>query len=143
MAGLLIGVVYGIKASGQPAATDSPTTPEAAARTALQAQLDAYAAGDYGAAWDLWSDSGKKAISRADYLKWKAACKDKLVTGPKFEIKTLRIEDGIAIATVERLGIAFTYRLRQEANSWRFIPDDDAMAEYAQGVDALVASCKK
>lgn len=114
---------------------------EAAARKTAQAASDAYAAGDWAGAWDYKSKQAKAAISRADYERWLVGC-DKL-SGPKFEIKTVRVEGDKATVTTERLGIALTDHYVFEDHAWRLAPDAAALASYAKGVDALIAECKK
>ncbi|GAA0318535.1 hypothetical protein GCM10010151_05480 [Actinoallomurus spadix] len=48
-------------------------------------EFDSYAAGDYGAAWDLWTAAGKRAISRANYVKLFTLCPE-IAQGVRFEI---------------------------------------------------------
>jgi hypothetical protein len=112
-----------------------------AATRAANAELTAYAAGDWRGAWDLWTAAGKQAISRTDYQRYHTECQT--ITGIPFQIKTLRLEgDSEAVLVVERQGVQFSYSFFYEDHAWRFQPDTDAMASYAKGVDKLIAECK-
>jgi hypothetical protein len=56
----------GASAAAKPENTKPQAEPrtEEAVRKVAQEEVDAYASGDYGRAWDLWTDSAKKLISR-------------------------------------------------------------------------------
>lgn len=129
-------------AAGAPAATAAaePKTVEAA-KVAAQAEFDAYAAGDWAGAWDLYNAAGQAAISRADYVRLHTECK--VITGPAFVIKSARLEGtDKAVVNVSRLNVLFSYTMTYEGGHWRYQPDDDAMRDYARGVDATIASEK-
>ena len=109
-----------------------------AAKALAQREGDAYAAGDWAGAWDLFTKAGKAAISRADYVRLHTTCKT--LTGPAMTVKLIRAEGpDKAVVVYERLGFTFSYTLVYEDGQWRFQPDDEAMAGYAMGVDKLIA----
>jgi len=146
-AGLLAGVVIAIKTGEKPGTGPSANAAaadrtEAGARQTAQAELDAYAAGDWQGAWDLWTKAGKAAISRNDYQRLHTECET--VTGIPFEVKTVRLEGpDRAVFTGERASFQFTYELHFEDGHWRYQPEAKSLADYAKGVDALIAACKK
>ena len=112
-----------------PASSAEPRT-EAAVRTAATEEFDSYAAGDYGAAWDLWSAAGKKAVSRTNYLRLHRLCPP-MTGGIRFEIQKVTMDsDRSAHVRVSRLIAVFTYRFVYEAGRWRFVPDADSMRDY-------------
>ncbi|WP_346042987.1 hypothetical protein [Actinomadura chokoriensis] len=126
---------------GRPAA--SPTRPaaqpktEAAVRTAAQDEFDAYAAGEYGEAWDLWTAAGKRMISRADYEKLHALCPS--ATGLRFTIEKVRVSGDSATVRVSRSIAVFSYTFLYEEGQWRFVPDKAAAADYRYARKAGVA----
>ncbi|RZU77616.1 hypothetical protein EV384_6347 [Micromonospora kangleipakensis] len=134
-------------AASPAAAPKEPVTVEAA-KTAAQKEFDAYAAGDWKGAWDLWTAEGKAAISRDEYARLHTECKT--ITGLTFEITGTRLEgEGKAVVTWKRSIVAGTADMRYEDGQWRYQPDADSMADYAKGVDKVLAerraagSCEK
>lgn len=122
-------------AGGAPAAQSStaatePRT-EAAVRAAASEEFDSYAAGDYGAAWDLWSAAGKRAISRAKYMHLFELCPE-VAKGIRFEIQRVTMDsDREAHVRVSRMAIAvMTYQFVYESGRWRFVPAPEAMNDY-------------
>lgn len=125
-------------ASPTPAA--EPRTADAA-RAAAQREFDAYAAGDWAGAWDLWTAAGKQAMPRADYVRLHTECKT--LTGLTFEITGARLEgESKAIVTWKRSIAAGTATMVYEGGAWRYQPDPEAMAGYAKGIDKLIADKK-
>jgi hypothetical protein len=45
-----------------------------AAQTTAQTEFGLLAGGDYGHAWDLWSDAAKQTIARADFITLNTTC---------------------------------------------------------------------
>jgi hypothetical protein len=130
-----------------PAAIPTSAAPSAeprtldAAKALAQREGDAYAAGDWAGAWDLWTKAGKAAISRANYVRLHTTCKT--VTGPPLTVKSIRAEGpDKAVVVYERLGFSLSYTLVYEDGQWRFQPDDKSMADYAKGIDRLIADQK-
>lgn len=134
--------------SAGPAA--SPTRPaaqpktEAAVRTAAQDEFDAYAAGEYGEAWDLWTAAAKRMISRADYERLHELCPS--VTGLRFTIEKVRVSGDTASVRVSRAIAVMSYTFRYEQGQWLFVPDKAAAADYRYarkaGIAKLVARQK-
>jgi hypothetical protein len=118
----------------QPAA--QPKT-EAAVRTAAQDEFDAYAAGEYGEAWDLWTAAGKRMISRADYEKLHELCPS--ATGLRFTIEKVRLSGDTATVRVSRAIAVFSYKFLYEQGQWRYVPDKAAAADYRFARKAGVA----
>lgn len=124
-------------AEPSPVPEGEPRTVEAA-RAAAEREFSAYAAGDWAGAWDLWTAAGQTAISREEYVRLHTECGT--LTGPLFEITNARLEgDDRAIVTFERVIAAGTAVMLYEDGAWRYQPDDDAMADYAKGVDQALA----
>jgi hypothetical protein len=127
--------------SAPPAA--SPTLPaaqpktEAAVRTAAQDEFDAYAAGEYGEAWDLWTAAGQRMISRADYEKLHELCPS--ATGLRFTIEKVRVSGDTATVRVSRSIAVFSYKFLYEQGQWRFVPDKAAAADYRYARKAGIA----
>jgi len=126
-------------AAATPTPSAQPKTADAA-KVAAQLEVDRYAAGDFGGAWDLWAASAKTLISRDDYKKLLATCVP--ITGLPFTVKEARLEDGKAIVNVERASFQFTYTMEYENGAWRFEPDAESIAGYKKGVDKLIADEK-
>lgn len=116
--------------------TGQPKTEEAA-RAAAKEEFDAYAAGDWGGTWDLWTQAGQKAFSREDYIALHNACKTPV--GIPLNIQNVRLEGDSAIVRIERMTLIKAYTMKYENGEWRFQPEAEDMAGYAKGKDALIA----
>jgi hypothetical protein len=111
------------------AAATEPRT-EAAVRAAATEEFDSYAAGDYGATWDLYYAPAKKAISRADYMRFFKLCPD-LAGGVRFQIEKITMDsDHEAHVRVTRLIAVLTYQFVYESGHWRFVPTAESMRDY-------------
>ncbi|GAA4522535.1 hypothetical protein GCM10023191_101910 [Actinoallomurus oryzae] len=104
---------------------------EAAVRAAATEEFDSFAAGDYGATWDLYYTKAKKLISRADYIRLFKLCPDP-AAGAKFQIEKITLDSAYeAHVRVSRLGLAVaSYVFTYESGHWKFIPDARAMSDY-------------
>jgi len=142
-----------VAGGAQPSSTSAPPTspvsapPSAeprtldAAKAAAQHEFDAYAAGDWAGAWDLWTAAGKAAMSRADYVRLHTECKT--LTGIVFEITGARLEgESRAVVTWKRSIAAGKTTMLYEGGGWRYQPDAEAMAGYDKGIDKLTADKK-
>jgi hypothetical protein len=116
----------------QPQAAEPRT--EAAVRRVAQEEVDSFAAGEYGAAWDLWSARGKKAISRPDYERLFELCPSP-VDGVRFTIEKITMAPGGNSAKVRYslLATLVSFDFVYEAGRWRFVPAPEAMREYRIG----------
>ncbi|MGH3388826.1 MAG: hypothetical protein ACRDOO_08100 [Actinomadura sp.] len=117
----------------QPRQPTEPRTEEAI-RQVAQEEADSYAAGDYGAAWDLWTKDAKKAISRSDYERLFELCPP-LSQGVRFTIEkiTMAPDKNSAKVRFSRIIGVFSYKFVYEDGHWRFVPDADAMRDYRIG----------
>ncbi|NJC69133.1 hypothetical protein HC031_05285 [Planosporangium thailandense] len=158
-AGTAVSIAFALgacggKASDTPAATATRSTAAAsptpsaepktvdAAKAAAQREFDLYAAGDWAGAWDLWTKAGKAAFSRSDYSRLHTECKT--LTGLTFEITNARLEnDTTAVVAYKRSIAAGTANMMYEDGGWRYQPDASSMADYAKGVDKLIADSKQ
>ncbi|OPG09293.1 hypothetical protein [Microbispora sp. GKU 823] len=112
---------------------------EVAARQAAQALMDTYSAGGYGEFWDAWVPEAQALISRDDYVRLFQLCKP-IAEGLRFEITGVTLRGDIADVRVNRLIVSFTYQFRYEGGRWRYIPDQQAQADYkTKNVDQMVA----
>lgn len=112
---------------------------ESDARKVAEKELEAYAAGDWCAAWELWTDEGKASISCEDFARLEEECG--AITGIPFTIKDVRVKGDVATIRVERAGFLGTYELLWEEGEWRWQPDEQSLADYERGVDELVKEC--
>ncbi|WP_019631854.1 hypothetical protein [Actinomadura atramentaria] len=114
-------------------------TPDAAALRAKATELlSAYAAGDYGAAWDLWSKSAQRAISRADYTKLYDLCPAR-DDGVPYTITDTRVETHTGIVRAQRSGTTTTFRFTWENNAWRYVLPTTTARVYRTDVEHLAA----
>jgi hypothetical protein len=106
-----------------------------AAQTTAQTEFGLLAGGDYGHAWDLWSDSAKQAISRADFITLNTACPVEL--GVPTKVVAARALSSTSVAVDwQRNAQTGTIRMTYAEGAWRFEP---ASGEYSGGLRALVA----
>lgn len=113
-----------------PTSTAAEPRTEAAVRAAAGEEFDAYASGDYGAAWDEWTTAAKKLISRADYMHLFELCPQP-ASGVRFTIdKVTMNSDGTARVRATRLIAVLSYQFAYEAGHWRFVPDAESMRDY-------------
>jgi len=124
-------------ASAEETKPQEPKTVEAA-KALAQKEFDAYAAGDWKGAWDLWTTEGKAAISRDEYARLHTECKT--ITGLLFEITNARLEgENKAVVNYKRSIVAGMSEIRYEDGQWRYQPDAESMTDYAKGVDKVIA----
>lgn len=103
---------------------------EAGVRKAAGEEFDSYASGDYGAAWDLFTAAGKKAISRSDYRHLFELC-PLAANGVRFQIEKVTMDsDREAHVRATRLIAVFTYQFVYESGHWRFVPTAESMRDY-------------
>ncbi|WP_067130205.1 hypothetical protein [Microtetraspora malaysiensis] len=123
-------------AAGQDAAEERT---EAGVRQAAQTTLDFYSSGAYGQFWDSWTADAQKLIARDDYLRMFELCKP-IAEDLRFEIKGVTLDGDGADVQVTHFLAAFTYRFRYEGGRWRYIPEQQAQADYtSKTVDQMAA----
>lgn len=112
---------------------------EDAVEDAAQEQADMFSAGDFGGAYDMWTDESKELFSRDDYIEVNEACQN---GGIPLEVADVRIEDsGEAVVRIRLGEFTQAYTMEFEDDEWRWVPSDESKAGYERGVEALVAEC--
>lgn len=101
---------------------------------AAEEQADAFAAQDFGAAYDMWVDDAKALISRDDYIAWAKGCD---LGGVPLEVGDVRLEsDTEAVVRIGFGDFQTAYTMRLENGDWSWVPNDESLDKYRQGVDA-------
>lgn len=125
-----------------PTTVTSPSEPQTveAAKALAQAQVDAFAAGDYAGTWDMWSAEGKAAISREDYVRFNTECPSP-IEGVAIDVTSARLENPTtSVVIIKTVGVTASYNVVYQDGKWRWQPNPDGMAKFATGVDAMVAN---
>ncbi|MFB9895847.1 hypothetical protein [Planobispora takensis] len=123
-------------ATGAPGAEPS----EEELRQTAQTAFDAYASGDSGAFWDLWTTESQALITREEYVRLFQLC-PQTVSGVSFTITDTTITGETALVTATRAGdpTAYDYDFAYENGSWRYIvPPQEAQAYQTKNVDQIV-----
>jgi hypothetical protein len=111
------------------------------AKIAAQTVFDRFSGGDFGGAWDMYTATGKQAISKADYVKLNEACSRK---GLSIQLSSARMEGtDKAVVIAKQLVAAQSYTMVYENDAWKLEPAKDGMALYAKGATAAIAAQKK
>jgi hypothetical protein len=106
-----------------------------AAQTTAQTEFGLLAGGDYGHAWDLWSDAAKQTIARVDFITLNKSCPEQL--GAMTKIVTTRPISNTTVAIDwQRATQTGTVQMVYAGGSWRFEPATD---EYQGDLKALTA----
>jgi hypothetical protein len=139
------GTPAGAVASAAPTpgevAPSSPVEPMtvAGAQAAAKDGYDAYAAGDYGGWWDVWTPAAQQVISRAEYLRLSGLCKPGAV-GTPFNIQKVTVTGDTAKVRWERLGLLVQLDTWTYVHGvWRHQPGPDLIADYKLGADKAAA----
>jgi hypothetical protein len=113
-----------------------------AARAAAQEAFDRYSSGDYGGAWETYTDEGRAAISKADFVSFNDQCPPK-IRDKKVSVVSTRLENSTTAVARLRAGDSLTaYTLRYQHGHWRLQPSADATAMWRLGVAKAVAKAK-
>jgi len=111
------------------------------AKVAAQTVFDRFSGGDFAGAWDMYTDAGKKAITKADYVKLNTACSRK---GLAITLSSARMEGADrAVVIAKQLVAAQSYTMVYEKDSWKLEPAKEGLALYAKGADKAIAAQKK
>ena len=111
------------------------------AKAAAQTVFDRFSGGDFAGAWDMYTDAGKKAITKADYAKLNTACSRK---GLAITLSSARMEGADrAVVIAKQLVAAQSYTMVYEQDSWKLEPAKEGLALYAKGADKAIAAQKK
>ena len=111
------------------------------AKAAAQTVFDRFSGGDFAGAWDMYTDAGKQAITKADYVKLNTACSRK---GLAITLSSARMEGADrAVVIAKQLVAAQSYTMVYEKDSWKLEPAKEGLALYAKGADKAIAAQKK
>jgi hypothetical protein len=117
-----------------------PQTIEAA-KIAAQTVFDRFSGGDFAGAWDMYTATGKQAISEADYVRLNTACARK---GLAIQLTSARMEGtDKAVVIAKQLVAAQSYTMVYEAGAWKLEPAREGLALYARGADHAIAAQKR
>ncbi|GIH17408.1 hypothetical protein [Rugosimonospora africana] len=118
------------------AAVDNP---EAATATA-QTEFGLLAGGDFGGAWELWSQDAQRSITRTDFVALNTACPSKGVAAQV--VATRPVNDGEVDIDWTRGSQSGTASLLYAGGTWRYQPSESTLDNYRLGVDKLVAQLR-
>jgi hypothetical protein len=111
------------------------------ARAAAQTVFDRFSGGDFAGAWEMYTQAGKQAISKPDYVKLNEACSRK---GLAIQLTSARMEgQDRAIVIAKQLVAAQSYTMVYENNAWKLEPAKEGLALYKQGAAKAIAAQKK
>jgi len=129
-------------ASAGNAAADGPQPKTIeGAKIAAQTVFDRFSGGDFAGAWDMYTAAGKRAISKADYVKLNTACSRQ---GLAIQLTSARMEGtDKAVVIARQLVAAQSYTMVYETGSWKLEPAEEGLALYAKGADKAIAAQKK
>ncbi len=108
------------------------------AKALAQAEIDRYAAGDAGGAWDLLDSTSQAKVSRADYIAVHDTCP---LRAPAYTLKSARLET--PTQAVGFLGLSQAYKTNYENGHWRWQMATSDADEYHDGATAKIAALKK
>ncbi|MEU8238629.1 hypothetical protein AB0C07_10315 [Actinoplanes missouriensis] len=111
------------------------------AKAAAQTVFDRFSGGDFAGAWELYTAAGKKAISKADYVKLNEVCSRK---GLAITLTSARMEGADrAIVIAKQLVAAQSYTMIYEKDAWKLEPAKEGLALYKLGAAKAIAVQKK
>lgn len=140
-AALAAGCATGSATSAESGATPSGPDPHQAQAVADR-EFGLLAGGGWGAAWDLWTASARRAVSRADFVRIDSACRPWL--GQPFTIAEVSWPNtGHLTVKWEHAGTSGTSAVVDQDGAWRFQPDPATLAVYSSGVTAALAALHK
>ena len=123
-------------ASGGP----EPKTLEGA-KAAAQTVFDRFAGGDFAGAWEMYTATGKQAITKADYIKLNETCARR---GLAIELSSARMEGADkAIVIAQQMAATQSYLMVYEGQNWKLEPAKEGLALYKQGAVKAIADQKK
>lgn len=93
----------------------------AAAQATAQTEFGLLAGGDYGGAWDLWTDAAKQTIGRADFVRLESACRTQLAQATEVVSTTTVDADTVDVAW-KRGPVTGVDRLLFVGGGWRVQP---------------------
>ena len=125
-----------------PSTPPEPPRPQSLQAEAVASQEFGLLSGSgWAQAWSLWSQDAQQAISQDDFVRLNTECHPAL--GVPYVI---RHSATVNQTTVEvhwsRAGTTGANTIVHESGRWRFVPDQDSLAGYRLGTDALVRQWK-
>ncbi|MFC8448723.1 hypothetical protein [Kitasatospora sp. NPDC057223] len=141
----LAAVAAGCASTSQhsaPSAPPQPPQPQSLQAEGVASQEFGLLAGSgWAQAWSLWSESAQQAISQADFVRLNTECPTAL--GVPYVIRhSTTVDQNTVLIAWNRAGTTGSSTLVHESGRWRFVPDDESLAEYRLGPDALVQQRK-
>ena len=113
--------------------------PEAATATA-QTEFGLLAGGDYGGAWDLWSQAAQQSITRTDFIALNTACPQH---GVPVEVVAVRpVGDTEVDIDWKRATQSGTALLLYTGGAWRYQPGQSTLDSYRLGVEPLIGQLR-
>jgi hypothetical protein len=108
------------------AALQAPTTVQPTglevAKGIAQAELGMLAGGDWSGAWELWTETAKQAMSKADFIALNKACPPKL--GVLYEIQDVKPVAALTVTvTWKHADTNGSGTMKYENGSWHYEPD--------------------
>jgi hypothetical protein len=104
----------------------------AAAQATAQTEFGLLAGGDYGRAWDLWTEAAQQAVSRDDFVRLTSTCRPQL--GVLTEVVSVHgIDDNTVDVTWKRGAATGVDRLLYSGGSWRYQPAEPTLDGYRLG----------
>jgi hypothetical protein len=110
---------------------------EAAQASALT-EFGLLAGGDYGGAWDLWTERAQRAVSRSDFVRFQDTCPTAL--GVPVRVVSAQPADSAGVdrtrdvvLTWQRGSVTGTARMMYADGSWRYEPDQATLNGYSRG----------
>jgi hypothetical protein len=114
---------------------------QAAVKAAATEKFDAYASGDYAGAWEIWTASAKKTLSRQNYEKLFELCPPVAESLP-FTIKAVRLapDKKSAVVRAQRSIALISFRFVYEGGQWRYVPSAANLRDYRTKTPAQLAA---
>jgi hypothetical protein len=112
-------------ASASPATTTTSLAPSAdGVKAAAQVILAYDSGGQWGTFWDQWDPASQALISRAEYIRRKAACPG--ATGSPIKVLSVGAASSAGIWTVrgQRGGSQISYQFRYNQGRWWYVVTD-------------------
>ncbi len=129
-------------AAGATAPAGSAVPPQGVqAEAVAEQEFGLLAAGDWGGAWGLWTDSAKQVLSEADYVKLNTECPPGL--GVAYVIVQIqRIGTTTVLVLWKRGPASGRNNMLYQNGAWKFAPGVAELDGYRLGVAKLVARRK-
>ncbi|NUP51023.1 MAG: hypothetical protein HOW97_27475 [Catenulispora sp.] len=119
-----------------------PAQPDPRQATSVaQREFGLLSGGGWAQAWQLWSVTARSALSQDDFVRLNSECRPALGV-PYIIDSTASIDDTTVSVAWHQASATGTATVVYENGAWRFTPDAQALAEYRQGADSVIAERK-